>query len=47
MPFVLAFGVGTAAGLWMSGSATEIATAAKWVAGAAVIYVGAKALKVI
>ncbi len=47
MPYLLAAGVGLFVGYVGGKGTAELSSAVKWAAGAGVIYIGAKAFKVI
>lgn len=47
MPLLIAGAAGIAVGLVMSKGTEDIAGAAKWIVAGGVVYVGARALKVI
>lgn len=47
MPYLIAAGVGALVGYVGGKGTAELSSAVKWTAGAVVIYIGAKAFKVI
>lgn len=47
LPWIIGGGIGLAGGLWVSGATEQVSTAVKWAAIAGVVYIGAKAFKVI
>lgn len=47
MPLILAIGAGLAGGYVLGKGTAELSSAVKWAAAAGVVYIGAKAFKVI
>ena len=47
LPWIIAGGLGFGGGLYAAGAAEQVSTAVKWIAAGTVVYVAARAFKVI